>query len=229
MCSYLGEVTCGGGGEEGVESGWETGQWEARKALHQKIFQNFASKNISKFCKTVNSESRKKNQYKVLHHSWLSRNLGKLSDCLCHWQCQSHCESKSSKTEISFGIESVLHKNFGGIGKSIPADDAVPLHCKSLSLRVQIFQSVIVIVIPHLWKWGVWLVTTPTRAPGPFLIPQEFPSQAGFAGVWPTWGNAPSPRKGKMSCLVADACGGDEPAVVGVKYLQKITVFPITL
>lgn len=31
-------------------------------------------------------------------------------------------------------------------------------------------------------------------------------------------GKAPRPRKGKMSCFVAEVCGGDEPAVVGVKY-----------
>merc|ERR1711874_188717 len=28
-------------------------------------------------------------------------------------------------------------------------------------------------------------------------------------------GKAPRPRKGKMSCFVAEVCGGDEPAVVG--------------
>ena len=41
-------------------------------------------------------------------------------------------------------------------------------------------------------------------------------------GCWPTCGKAPRPRKGKMSCFVAEVCGGDEPAVVGVKYLRHI-------
>ena len=34
---YQDEATCGGGGEEGVESRGEPGQGETRKALHQRL------------------------------------------------------------------------------------------------------------------------------------------------------------------------------------------------